>query len=139
MGILNPGPTNFLGVVFQNVHGLIPFSDLGDDHPNLHESKICELQCFAYQNKPDIIVLNETWLKSSIHDNEILSPDLYKIFRLDRSMKTHPPDPPANNFDHSPANNFDHSPANKFDHSPANNFDHSPANNFDYSFASKQF
>ena len=44
-------------------------------------------------NKPEIVVLNETWLKPSINDNEILSPDSYNIFRLDRSGKTHPPDP----------------------------------------------
>ena len=42
---------------------------------------------FSLQN-----VFNETWLKKSILDNEVL-PDNYKIFRLDRSLKTHQCDP----------------------------------------------
>ena len=41
----------------------------------------------------DIIVLNETWLEPSILDSKIFPPDKYKIFRLDRSEKTHPIDP----------------------------------------------
>ena len=39
------------------------------------------------------MVLNETWLKSSINDEEIIEGNGYKIFRLDRSIKSHPPDP----------------------------------------------
>ena len=42
---------------------------------------------FSLQN-----MFNETWLKKSILDNEVL-PDNYKIFRLDRCLKTHPCDP----------------------------------------------
>ena len=38
------------------------------------------------------IVYNETWLKDSIHDNEVLPTEIYKTFRLDRSSYTHPPD-----------------------------------------------
>ena len=38
-------------------------------------------------------MLNETWLKKSILDNEIIPTDKYKIFRLDRTTNTHPPDP----------------------------------------------
>ena len=41
---------------------------------------------------PDIIVYNKTWLKDSIHDNEVLPTEIYKTFRLDRSSDTHPPD-----------------------------------------------
>ena len=51
-----------------------------------------EIQSFAYNSSPDILVLGETWLKPSIQDNEIFPPNAYKIFRLDRSPKSHPPD-----------------------------------------------
>ena len=45
-----------------------------------------------YNTKPDIIILNETWLKPSIKNSELLSSNMYKIFRLDRSPDTHPVD-----------------------------------------------
>ncbi len=35
----------------------------------------------------------ETWLKKSVSDSELLPTDQYKMFRCDRSSKTHPPDP----------------------------------------------
>ena len=38
-------------------------------------------------------MLNETWLSDNINDSEIFLNDNYKIFRLDRSQKTHPFDP----------------------------------------------
>ena len=89
--ILNPGPWN-PKIIFQNVQGLIPFSELNNPNPSLNNAKILELQSYAYINKPEIIILNETWLKNSINDNEILSEDQYKMFRLDRSESNHPPD-----------------------------------------------
>jgi len=91
-GLLNPGP-NSLSVFYQNVQGLIPFSALSDTHPSLNINKILELQSYLNMNQPDIVVLNETWLKKSILDNEILPSNQYKVFRADRSHKTHPPDP----------------------------------------------
>ena len=90
--LLNPGPKQF-SVYYQNVQGLIPFSALADSHPSLNMNKILELQAYLNINKPDIVVLNETWLKKSILDNEILPSNQYKVFRVDRSHKTHPPDP----------------------------------------------
>ena len=89
--ILNPGPTNTVSVFYQNIQGLIPFSNLADNSPNLDVTKVAELQCSINLNKPDIIILNETWLKSSILDTEIFSTETYKVFRLDRSKSTHPP------------------------------------------------
>ena len=54
---------------------------------------LLEFQSYTYNNhKPDIIILNETWLKPSIKDNEILDSSIYTIFRKDRSIKSHPPD-----------------------------------------------
>ena len=96
--LLNPGPTNTknltsYSVYYQNVQGLIPFRELSEEHPALHTSKIHELHLYLYQKSPDIVVLNETWLKKSISDNEIIPTDIYKIFRLDRTTTSHPPDP----------------------------------------------
>ena len=91
--ILNPGPTNTVSVFYQNIQGLIPFSNLADNWPNLDVTKVAELQGSFNLNKPDIIILNETWLKNSILDTEIFSAEVYNVFRLDRSKVTHPPDP----------------------------------------------
>ena len=93
MPLVNPGPANRISVVYQNVQGLIPFSNLTDNCPNLDVTKITELQFNVSVNKPDVILLNETWLKSSILDSEIFDVEAYKVFRLDRSQKAHPPDP----------------------------------------------
>ena len=95
MSLVNPGLANKISVVYQNVQGLIPFSNLTDYCPNLDVTKVTELQFNVSANKPDGIILNETWLKSSILDSEIFDLEAYKVFRLDRSQKTHPPDPIA--------------------------------------------
>ena len=107
-GISNPGPkptsgTNLrhsdnkdknknISVLYQNVQGLIPFSNLTDQHPCLGNNKIYELQAYIFNNSPDIIILNETWLKPTVLSSEIL-PCEYNVFRLDRSQNTHPIDP----------------------------------------------
>ena len=93
--ILNPRPTKLNGIkcYFQNVQGLVTFSSLGKPFPNLNQTKICELQAHIFETSPDIVILNETWLKPTIKSNEILPTKIYKIFRIDRSIKSHPPDP----------------------------------------------
>ena len=100
--ISNPGLTfsvhqdknsSGISVYYQNVQGLIPFGNLSDKHPNLDMNKISELQSYIYKHNPDVIILNETWLKPSILDSEILPSNKYKLFRLDRSEDTHPVDP----------------------------------------------
>ena len=75
------------------VQGLIPFSNLADKCPNLDVTKIYELKSHIATNKPNVIILNITWLKETIIDNEILDANFYKMYRLDRSQKTHPIDP----------------------------------------------
>ena len=74
--------SNSLKIHYQNIQGLIPFSCLSDPNPLLDVSKIF-----------DLIILNETWLKDIINNNEILSCNEYKLFRCDRTLETHPPDP----------------------------------------------
>ena len=68
-----------LSVYYQNVKCLIPFTELNKTHPNLDNTKLFELHAYIHDKYPDIVVLNETWLKSSILDSEILPPNLYKI------------------------------------------------------------
>ena len=92
MSISNPGPQG-LTVLYQNVQGLIPCSDLNNKHPSLNQTKMAELQSSVYTSSPDVLILNETWLKPSINDSEIFCPEKYKIFRCDRSPKSHPSDP----------------------------------------------
>ena len=101
-GITNPGPPPLsvnggngskLSIYFQNVQGLIPFGELDSAHPMLDTSKCLEISTYVREAQIDIIVLNETWLKNSVADSEFLHPDRYKVFRADRSVRTHPPDP----------------------------------------------
>ena len=89
--LLNPGPKN-LKVYYQNVQGLIPFSGLGNTQPSLNRTKIYELNYHIQVNKPDVMLLNETWLKKSIRDHEVIEDTTYKIFRTDRSVLSHPGD-----------------------------------------------
>ena len=96
--IKNPGPHcegNF-SVFYCNVQGLIPFGELTAENPMLNVTKVHELNHLITNKKPDIVIYNETWLKESIHDSEVLPTDTYKVFRLDRSNYTHPPDPNNN-------------------------------------------
>ena len=98
----NPGPANLINSIdtnntlkihYQNVQVLIPFSCLSDHNPLLDVSKILEFQTYVNIHKRDIIILNETWLKDTINNNEILSCNDYKLFRCDQTLETHPPDP----------------------------------------------
>ena len=98
-GISNPGPPTGnrkkdLSVFYRNVQGLIPF---GSQHPNLDITnlditKIYELQAYIFEKNPDIIILNETWLKPTILSSEIF-PKQYNVFRVDWSPQSHPVDP----------------------------------------------
>ena len=91
--IVNPGPKSKpLSVFYNNVQGLINPNDLKSNTPRLNMKKIHELHGFIFQQKPDVVILNETWLKSNILSSEVL-PATYKVFRLDRTEKTHPWDP----------------------------------------------
>ena len=89
--MLNPGPESFK-IFYNNVQGLINTRDLASETPPLNMTKVHELHGYIYSQKPDVIILNETWLKGCILDNEIF-PDNYKVFRVDRSSRTHPWDP----------------------------------------------
>ena len=74
------------------VQGLIDIRDLKSKEPQLNMTKLYELHSHIFTTKPDVIILNETWLKKSILDTQVL-PQNYKIRRVDRTGKTHPWDP----------------------------------------------
>ena len=92
--IKNPGPNfkNELSFYYQNVQGLIPFGQLGKEHPVFNDAKLIELHHYVESRVPDIVVLNETWLKESINNSGILPSNLYTIFRRDRCPDSHPID-----------------------------------------------
>ena len=96
VSLINPGPVSSisgLSVHYQNVQGFVNFSTLGCQDPSLNLTKVIEFQSHISITKPDVIILNETWLKPSIRNIEILPFSDYKIFRLDRSIESHPLDP----------------------------------------------
>ena len=93
--ILNPGP--LISGVFQNVRGFVPFSGLGENILPLDVTKVQEFQSYIFDKNPGIVVLNETWLSNEHFDNEIFPNDTYRVFRLDRSLRSHPPDPTCPN------------------------------------------
>ena len=95
ISLLNPGPAmnDILNCYFHNVQGFITLNSIGKDYPDLNITKLLVFQSYVFQNFPDIILLNETWLKKSINSKEIIPGDSYKIFRRDRSCLSHPPDP----------------------------------------------
>ena len=99
--ILNPGPVpgnTHLRVMYQNLRGLVPFSCLGrPKNMPLDSSKLLELQSRIYKDKPDVIILAETWLSAEHLDNEILPDNYYKVYRRDRTKRSHPPDPSCPN------------------------------------------
>ena len=97
--MLNPGPSS-LKICYQNVQGLIPIKDLAValKQPSLNITKIYELNAYININRPDVIMLNETWLKKSVNDHEfeIIKDKNFSIFRNDRTQASHPSDPPNN-------------------------------------------
>ena len=95
LSLLNPGPEKLqaLNCFFQNVQGFVTLNSISKPFPDLCITKILEFQAYVFENAPDIIILNEIWLKPSISNIEILPGKSYKIFRVDRSLESHPPDP----------------------------------------------
>ena len=94
--IVNPGPPqkkSKVSVAYHNVQGFVPLNDLGNPNPMLHTDKLLEFQSYLAHKKPDVVILNETWLSDNVNDSEIFPNHNYKVFRLDRSHKTHPIDP----------------------------------------------
>ena len=99
ISLLNLGPTQdqHLNCYFHNIQGFVTLNSVGKPYPDLNITKLLEFQAYIFQNTPDIVILNETWLKSCINDKKIIPGDAYKIFRKDLSCLSHPPDPQNSN------------------------------------------
>ena len=93
--LVYPGPVLGKGITFmyQNVRGLVPFSGLGENVMPLDTVKLMEIQSKVYNDKPDVVILNETWLSKEHLNQELFPNETYNVYRLDRSKRTHPPDP----------------------------------------------
>ena len=89
--IINPGPINELNVLYHNVEGFVNLRDKSPS-PQLFRTKLLNFQGHIFHEKPDIVILNETWLQHHILDSEIFPNNSYKVFRRDRSCISHPAD-----------------------------------------------
>ena len=89
--ILNPGPV--ITGLFQNVRGFVPFQKLNERVLPTDTAKLQDLQSSVYSRNPALVILNETWLSPDHSDNDILSDNFSKLYRLDRSEKNRPYDP----------------------------------------------
>ena len=87
--LVNPGPTSDLNVLYQNVQGFVNIRAKSSS-PTFFTSKVLDFQGYLFHEKPDVVILNETWLKESVQDSEIFPNNAYKVFRRDRSLKSHP-------------------------------------------------
>ena len=60
-------PAGCVGILQDcQVPGLIDIRDLKSKEPQLSMTKLYELYGHIFTTKPDVIILNETWLKKSI-------------------------------------------------------------------------
>ena len=90
--IVNPGPyhtsnpTN-LKVVYCNAQGFIMMSSIRGNQPILQTNKLLDFQSFIHTEKPDIVIVNETWLNEHINSNELVNEQYYRCFRSDRSTE----------------------------------------------------
>ena len=87
--IINPGPVKELNVLYHNVEGFVNLRDKSPS-PQLFNSKVIDFQGHILHEKPDIVMLNETWLKSPVLDSEIFPNNGYKVFRRDKSVVSTP-------------------------------------------------
>ena len=89
--IINPGPIKDVSVLYHNAQGFVNVRDKSPS-PQLFTNKVSDFQGHIFTEKPDIVILNETWLKSQVLDSELFPNSSYKVFRRDRSKFSHPPD-----------------------------------------------
>ena len=91
--IVNPGPSNRssvqpdIKVAYCNAQGFILMSSIRGNQPIFQTNKLLDFQSFLHIEKPDIVVVNETWLNEHINNNEIVDEQYYKCYRSDRSTE----------------------------------------------------
>ena len=92
--IINPGPIinrenspTSLKVAYCNMQGIIMMSTIRGKQPIFQTNKLLDFQNYLHMYKPDIVVINESWLNEFIHTNEVISENYYKCYRQDRSQE----------------------------------------------------
>ena len=86
--IVNPGPQlPNIKVSYCNAQGFILSSSMRGSQPIFQTRKLLDFQSFLHLDKPDIAIVNETWLNEHINSNEIVNEQYYKCFRMDRSSE----------------------------------------------------
>ena len=86
--ILNPGPqAPNIKVSYCNAQGLIMMSSMRGRQPIFQTNKLLDFQSYIHLNKPDLVILNETWLNEYINTSEIVGEEYYKAFRKDRTAQ----------------------------------------------------
>ena len=85
--IVNPGPQSVsnIKVSYCNAQGFILMSSMKGNQPIFQTRKLLDFQSFLHFKKPDIVLINETWLNEHINSNEIVGEEYYKTFRVDRT------------------------------------------------------
>ena len=62
-------------------------SSVKGNRPIFQTSKLLECQSYLHFIKPDIVIMNKSWLRENINNNnEIVEENFYKMFRLDRTQ-----------------------------------------------------
>lgn len=93
--IVNPGPgppnpnkrgPTELSVAYCNMQGVILMASMRSKQPIFQTNKLLDFQNFVYMNRPDIVIINESWLNEHIHSNEVIDENIYKCFRQDRTQ-----------------------------------------------------
>ena len=79
--ITNPGPINDLKVLYHNADGFVDLRNKSPS-PQLFKNKIADFHGYIFSEKPDVVILNETWFKKSILDSELFPNNSYKFFVL---------------------------------------------------------
>ena len=86
--IVNPGPqAPNIKVSYCNAQGLIMMSSMRGRQPIFQTNKLLDFQSYIHLNKPDLVILNETWLNEYIKTSEIVGEEYYKAFRQDRTAQ----------------------------------------------------
>ena len=93
--IVNPGPTgntlpqcpSELKIAYCNIQGIIMMSSMKGNQPIFQTNKLLDFQNYLHMNKPDIVLVNESWLNEHIKNNEIVNENYYKMFRNDRTLE----------------------------------------------------
>ena len=86
--IVNPGPqVPNIKVSYCNAQGFIMMSSMRGRQPIFQTNKLLDFQSYIHLNKPDLVILNETWLNEYINTNEIVGEEYYKAFRQDRTAQ----------------------------------------------------